>query len=122
MSEHENFWRRVSDDPRKVHSPLALLAVPQYSRDDAEPREPLVRVLHALVLVRTVAAIASAVRVRGRETEASEWKKDALELQTFLPVRLRDFRCGSGVRDVEPRIESGALAYERCHMTDVDTD
>ena len=59
MSEHENFWRRVSDDPRKVHSPLALLAVPQYGRDDAEPREPLVRVFHAFVLVRAVAIVAS---------------------------------------------------------------
>ena len=110
---------RVSD---AAHSPFTSLWASQNSPDDAKAREPLVRVLHALVLVRTVAAIASAVRVRGGETEASEWKKDALELQTFLPVRLRDFRCGSGVRDVEPRIESGALAYERCHITDVDTD
>ena len=79
MSEHENFWRRVSDDPRKVHSPLALLAVPQYGRDDAEPREPLVRVFHAFVLVRAVAIVASVPGPRV-QTSGRNGSRHVLEL------------------------------------------
>ena len=54
MEEHAN-----REALGRLDAPFAFGGVPEDGRDYTESRKPLVRVLHALVLVRAVAMIAS---------------------------------------------------------------
>ena len=71
MAEHAN-----REALGRLDAPFAFGGVPEDGRDHTESRKPLVRVLHALVLVRAVAIIASAwARSLGRAHAGKEERR-----------------------------------------------